>query len=105
MRKITEQAIDAFYNEKDFKKDNTSVISWGDLSYLMLHGHKIASLDRQGLFITTAGWNTNTTRDRLNGLPGVCVRSRKGQLTLNGYPWNGDWVNVEDFNLKNKNHD
>lgn len=101
MRKITEESIKAFYNEQNLKFGNTTVMSYGSVTYLVLFGHRIAKIDGQGLFVTTAGWDTSTTRDRLNGLNGVHVRSRGGHLTLNGHPWNGEWVNVEQFNLQN----
>ena len=47
------------------------------------------------LQITTAGWNTVTTRERLNGLPNVSVIQRKGKLYLNGKEWDGEWIEVK----------
>ncbi len=98
MRKITREAIEAFEAGKDFKKANTEVTS-GDL---LLHGNKIA--EHTSLFkndgirsinITLAGWNTNTTRERLNGLQGVKVTTKQGQAYLNGKAWDGEWITIK----------
>lgn len=52
---------------------------------LYLHGNQIARLDESGrLFVTLAGWNTTTTRARLNALDGVNIRVRAGRPYLNG---------------------
>lgn len=61
---------------------------------LFLHGNCIAKLENGKLSITTAGWNTSTTRERLNALPNVHVYQRKGVLHLNGKPWDGNWTEV-----------
>jgi hypothetical protein len=97
MRKITQQMSKAFYNNENFSSGNTKVSGAG----IFLHGNKIAEF--QSLFsndgnkninITLAGWNTPTTRERLNGLEGVRVSTRKGQAYLNGKAWGGEWVTV-----------
>ena len=87
----------AFYSNTKFNKDNTTVNEHG----IFLHGNKIAEF--QSLFpndgnkninITLAGWNTNTTRERLNGLTGVSVNTKQGQAYLNGKAWDGEWITV-----------
>jgi len=65
--------------------------SWSELR---LHGNPIAYLSKDGLQISTCGWNTVTTRERLNGLPGVHVIQRKGQLYLNGEAWSGALITI-----------
>ena len=90
MRKITEEAIEAFYKRKRFKKQNTEVHVGEFTTTLRLHGNTIAILHyNDEVDITTANWNTNATRERLNGLRGVHVSSKKGELILNGSPWDG----------------
>lgn len=86
MRKVTEQVCSAFLARKRCCVGNTATDGTG----LWLHGNLIAEWlnDGQELWITTAGWNTVTTRDRLNGLP-CRVHQRKGLLYLNGEPWDG----------------
>jgi hypothetical protein len=96
MRVITEEAINAFYNKKRFKKNNTEVYVGEFTTMLILFTHTIAYLhhNNNDLEITTAGYNTATTRDRLNGIPGVHVTSRKGQLRLNGSEWDGKLIKI-----------
>lgn len=61
---------------------------------MFLFGNMIAVRVGNRLQITTAGWNTVTTRERLNGLPNVSVTQRKGQLYLNGKEWNGELITI-----------
>lgn len=98
MRKITKESIQAFYNRKPFKKSNMIVENKEGKTYLKLFGNIIATLDEANeLFITTAGWNSVTTRDRLNDLTEVRLGTKKGQLYLNNIPWDGKLVNVRDY--------
>ena len=98
MRKITKESIKAFYNREPFKKSNMIVENKEGKTYLKLFGNIIAILDEiNELFITTADWNTRTTRERLNALPGVRLGTSKGQLYLNNIPWNGKLVNIKDY--------
>jgi len=97
MRKITQQAVDAFNKGKPFKSGNTEVKVdvWGARE-MFLHNNLIATqFPEGGLEITTAGWNTPTTRERLNGLNGVSVNVSKGQLYLNGEVWDGNFKQVQ----------
>ena len=90
MRKITEESINAFYSKKRFRKRNMEVYVGEFTTQLRLHGHTIAILhDSDLLEITTCGYNTNTTRDRLSALKGVTVRTKLGQLYLNNKEWDG----------------
>ena len=96
-RKITTDAINAFMNGENFSRDNTSVSvnSFGDV-VLMLHGNQIAQKRKieNDLQISNAGWFSTTTKERLNGLPGVSVCQRKGVWFLNGEEWDGSWKTV-----------
>lgn len=98
MRLITEKAIEAFLAHKHFTLNNTRVatIEAGEYCYLYLHGNMIARrVHSTGhIEVTTAGWNTTTTKARLNGIPGVQVYTKAGQLYLNGIAWNGDWRTI-----------
>ena len=98
MKKITKESIKAFYNREPFKKSNTVVENEKGETRLKLFGNVIATLDEVNeLFITTADWNTRTTRERLNGLSGVRLGTRKGQLYLNNIPWDGKLTNIRDY--------
>ena len=96
MRKITQQVISAFRNNKNFKSgnDSTTFNPTTGKACLFLHGNLIAEKDANGTYITTAGWNTPTTKDRLNGIPGVSVYTQKHQLYLNGDVWDGKMIKI-----------
>ena len=67
MRKIEQQMNKAILNRQDFKKDNTEVITISDCSFVYLHGNHIATIG-DTLQICDAGWQTVTTKSRLNAL-------------------------------------
>lgn len=97
-RKISMEAAQALEQHWAFKKANTEVRQVGrGKSRLYLHGHAIAEMVGDEIYITDAGYPTATTKERLNALPGVRVHTRKGQLYLNGSPWSGDWTRVDPF--------
>lgn len=75
MRKITEQAVNAFKSGKNFKSGNTEVVATGNVVMMYLHGNQIAkrilvdfNKNKWETLISNAGWITNTTKERLNGL-------------------------------------
>jgi hypothetical protein len=95
MRKITSEAVSAFLERKPFNKSNMRVIEHGDTYRLLLHGNTIASIDEMGvLSVTNAGWRSNTTKERLNGIPGVRVHQRNWNWFLNGVEWDGSWKRI-----------
>jgi len=97
MKKITAQSVDAFMNARPFKKDNMQVEVLLNCTILRLHGNAIAyrynDPDRT-LTITNCGWFSNTTKERLNGIPGVSINQKKGQWYLNGEVWNGNLKDI-----------
>jgi hypothetical protein len=97
MRKITAQAVDAFMDARPFKKDNMQVEVLPNVTIMYLHGNAIAyrfnDPDRT-LTITNCGWFSNTTKERLNGIPGVSINQKKGQWYLNGEVWNGNLIDI-----------
>lgn len=107
MRKITQQAVHEFLCGRPFKSGNTSVnvlnIDADDRQLksviMRLHGNIIASLDMIdgraiALQITNAGWFSNTTKERLNALPGVSIQQKNWKWYLNGEEWDGNMVKV-----------
>ena len=68
MRKITNNAVNAFKAGREFKGSNTKVIVEGDKIRMYLHDNLIAQRSNTVLTITSAGWETNTTKERLNGV-------------------------------------
>ena len=93
-RKITQEAVDAFYNNRRFNKSNMSVEISDGQTLLKLHGNTIAGINSQGTWITDADWPTRTTFERLNGLDDVRVNTKKGQMYLNGEEWDGEKVYI-----------
>ena len=90
MRLITQRIVSAFEGRRALKIDNSET----DGTSLWLFGNKIAEWRNDGLWITNAGWKSNTTKERLNGLTGVRVQSIRRQWYLNDYAWDGGWINV-----------
>jgi len=69
MRKITQEATKAFYGGYSFRKDNTEVIINDNARLFYLHGNCIAKkVLGDGLYINHCGWQTNTAKERLNGI-------------------------------------
>jgi len=64
MRKITKQIAEALANGKNKTIGNTATFD----GKVYLHGNKIAEWKENGLYMSLAGWNTTTTRERLNGI-------------------------------------
>lgn len=91
MRKITKAVCSAFERQVPLSMGNTHT----DGVALYLHGNKIAQHTSEGLMISDAGWNTVTTRERLNGLRGVHVQQKKGILYLNGKEWGGEMILIK----------
>lgn len=83
----------AFERGESVKVGNT----YTDGKALYLHGNKIAEMRNGELWISNAGWSSNTTKERLNGLDGVSIYQKNYEWFLNDKPWDGSWVNVEEF--------
>jgi hypothetical protein len=97
MRKITQQSVDAFMNGKKFNKGNMSVDVLPNVTVLKLHGNEIAyryNDPKNTISITNCGWQTNTTKERLNGIPNVSIYQKDFQWYLNGKKWNGKLINI-----------
>ena len=90
-RAITESICNAFENRQKMTMSNSHT----DGNVLYLHGNAIARFTEDGdLEISNAGWTSNTTKERLNGLRGVSIHQRNFQWFLNDVPWNGDWTKI-----------
>ena len=94
-RKITQEAVSAFLAGRKFSKSNMSVEVDSRFTKLKLHGNTIATIDSFGvLSVSNAGWSSNTTKERLNGLPGVHVQQKNWTWYLNGQEWDGSWKRI-----------
>ena len=68
MRNITEQVTREFFEGKNFKLSNTEVHADCTGVYLKLWGNLIAKRVGERVSISLAGYNTNTTKERLRGV-------------------------------------
>jgi hypothetical protein len=68
MRKIEEQMNNAIANSKNWSSGNTQVTNENGLSYVYLHGNHIATLGDDFVKIFDGGWQSNTTKSRLNAI-------------------------------------
>jgi len=74
MRKIEKQMIEAIKSETDWKSDNTKVINFYNddkecvVTSVFLHDNLIAEVGDTFLTIFDGGWESNTTKSRLNVL-------------------------------------
>ena len=98
MRQITKESINAFMNASNFNKQNTSVEVLPNVTILKLHNNAIAyryNDPKKTLSITNAGWQSNTTKERLNALPNVNILQKNFIWYLNGKEWNGELTEVK----------
>lgn len=100
MRKITIEAVNEFMTGGNLKKSNMHVFTDADgNSTMALHGNIIARRTNGELMITNAGWSSNTTKERLNGIPGVRINQKNFTWYLNGTEWDGSWVRPEGYGM------
>ena len=96
MRKIETLMNAAINNKVDWKLDNTEVIYYSgtDASDVYLHGNLIARVGSHSVELFDGGWQSRTTKSRLNailsvhGLPGEGVFQKNFKWFLN-YAGNG----------------
>tara|TARA_R110000751_G_scaffold273817_2_gene374593 strand:- start:68 stop:370 length:303 start_codon:yes stop_codon:yes gene_type:complete len=97
MRKITEETIEKFMSAEKFNKANNEVVVLENVTVLKLHGNAIAyryNDPERTIAITNAGWQSNTTKERLNALPNVSIQQKKGVWYLNGEEWDGKLIDI-----------
>ena len=58
----------AIQSNKNWTSGNTSVITEDNISKVYLHGNHIATIDEDSMTIYDGGWQSNTTKSRLNAL-------------------------------------
>jgi hypothetical protein len=98
MRKITRESVNAFNNDQNFKKGNTEVEVLPNVTIMRLHGNAIAyrhNDPKRTLSITNCGWESNTTKERLNALEGVNIRQKNFIWYLNGKEWDGSIIDID----------
>tara|TARA_E500000178_G_scaffold274233_1_gene272763 strand:+ start:199 stop:546 length:348 start_codon:yes stop_codon:yes gene_type:complete len=88
MRKIEQQMIAAINNNQDWSKDNTSVHynEENNTSVVRLHGNKIAEVTDTDMTIFDGGYQSKTTKSRLNALCSEYCITGEGVFQKN-YQW------------------
>ncbi len=101
MRKITKESVKAFFNNYNYNKNNTSVLSGEDVTRFYLHGNLIAfKYNKQRILsINNCGWFSNTTKERLNGIlkhiGNAGIYQKNFEWFLNGEKWNGQRTEIK----------
>jgi hypothetical protein len=68
MRVIEKKMNAAITRGIDWKLDNTEVVNIDGVSHVFLHGNKIAEVGDTFLRLFDGGWQSNTTKSRLNAI-------------------------------------
>ncbi len=91
MRKVTQRIKSAFEQGRSLTVGNTRT----DGESVWLHGNKIVKREDGEVFATLAGWNTPTTRERVNGITDAGFHQVNHEAMLNGNPVDSyEWINV-----------
>ena len=89
MRKIEQQMISAIKSRKDWRNDNTEVLYSPSrkVSCVYLHCNLIATISADDVEVYDGGWQTNTTKSRLNAIiNGLCDGYHQG-VYQRDYVW------------------
>lgn len=95
MRKIEQEMCAAISSNKNWSKANTRVeiVNYMDAAgdaaikaNVYLHNNHIATVSRELVEITDAGWQSNTTKTRLNSLLDVFTAYR-GRVNQHKFVW------------------
>jgi len=86
MRKIETQMIQAIQQNKNWSSGNTQVITEDNTSKVYLHGNHIATVTDDNMTIFDGGWQSVTTKSRLNALCDEFCVTGEGIFQKN-YKW------------------
>jgi|TARA_R110000851_G_C12936938_1_gene551867 hypothetical protein len=70
-----------------------------NVTVLLLHGNEIAyryNNPERTLSITNCGWESVTTKERLNGIPNVSISQKNFEWYLNGVLWDGKLIDINN---------
>ena len=96
MRKIETQMNSAIRSGRNFSSANTSVSHVNGEANVYLHGNHIATVTNNSLILFDGGWQSNTTKSRLNAL--LDEFSYGMRVFQKNYEWFVSYKNVkEDF--------
>lgn len=97
MRKIERAMNRAVRSRSNFSSSNTKVVAgWDGEADVYLHGNHIATVKSNSIIIKDGGWQSNTTKSRLNAL--LDEFSYGMRVFQKNYEWFVGYKNVkEDF--------
>ena len=88
MRKIEQLMNVAISNNNEYwSKANTSVETIDGVSYVRLHGNLIAEVDDNGIKLYDGGWQSNTTKSRLNAIINTLCDGRHQGVFQRDFDW------------------
>ena len=88
MRKIEREMIQAIIDRRDWRKANTRVSRHNNNMRVYLHDNCIAEYTEDGqLFVNHCGWETVTTKSRLNSLINFVADPLKNGIYQRCYKW------------------
>ncbi len=96
-RKITQEAVNALLNAQKFNKANMTIEVLPNVTIMKLHDNPIAykyNDPTKTISITNCGWFSNTTKERLNAIPGVRISQIRGVWYLSGKEWDGKLIDI-----------
>ena len=86
MRKIERAMNRAVRSRSNFSSSNTMVrCGWDNEADVYLHGNHIATIKSNSIIIKDGGWQSNTTKSRLNAL--IQEFSFKGAIFQKNFNW------------------
>lgn len=101
-RKCSRDAVTRLYSDRKGRLFENNAVSVSENGrFLELFGQRIAYLDsRQRLWVCSAGYQTFTTKERLNALPGVTVQQQARVWYLNAKRWDSSlWTCVDYWEM------
>ena len=101
LRKIEHQMNNAISESMDWKSANTQVVNEDGISTVFLHNNKIAEIGEGFIKLFDGGWQSNTTKSRLNAIlsehgiagEGVFQKNFEWFIRL----WNGEEFVTTEF--------
>lgn len=89
MRLIERQMINAVQHKLDWRKDNTEVLysPSRDVSCVYLHKNLIATIDNNSVEMYDGGYQSNTTKSRLNALINGLCDGRMFSIFQRNFDW------------------
>ena len=102
MRQITNDSVNAFMSGQKFSKSNMLVEVLPNVTILKYHGNSIAykyNDPKNTISITNCGWETTTTKERLNAVlykagKSYSIKQKQFIWYLDNKQWNGNLIDI-----------